>query len=159
MSIVYPNRADDEVEVVTVRLSKTKTLRILPPTDEEIEQRAWDKLPPDALNPQFIQPTDLPTEWMFRNAWKIDNGVSVDMEKAREIYKNHLRHLRAPKLAALDIEYQRADELGDIDQKKAIAVRKQALRDITADPRIAAAATPEALKIAVPINDLDKEQS
>jgi hypothetical protein len=50
----------------------------------------------------------------------------------------------------LDTAYMRADEVGDQQEKRRIATQKQALRDVTADPRIDAAATPEELKAVIP---------
>lgn len=85
----------------------------------------------------------------FPNA--ISPSGTIDMGKCREIQKSRLRNVRAPVLAALDVEYQRADESGNAAEKKRIVERKQALRDATADPRIAAAKTPaELLKVALP---------
>ncbi|MEJ0012348.1 MAG: hypothetical protein WDM94_06895 [Bauldia sp.] len=72
------------------------------------------------------------------------------MDKARAIHCDRMRAARAPRLAALDIAYQRADESGDAAAKAAVAARKQALRDVTADPAIAAAETPDALKAVWP---------
>jgi hypothetical protein len=98
-------------------------------------------------------PEDTPkSERYFRNAWKDDGGSKpgVDMPKAREIHRVHLRRLRAPLLEALDNEYLRADEAGDQQTKKQVAAKKQELRDITADPRIEAAQTPEELKAVLP---------
>ena len=100
---------------------------------------------------QIIDEAAVPQDWTFRNAWKaVGLDVQIDMPKAREIHKNKLRELRAPQLAALDVEYYRADEAGDAALKKQIVARKQALRDATADPRIAAATTPEQLKAVIP---------
>jgi hypothetical protein len=99
-----------------------------------------------------------PADRTFRNAWKIKGksaegvehaecaDIEVDMPRAREIHKDFLRRKRVPLLEDLDIEYQRADERGDQQQKKAVAAKKQALRDVTDDPRIAAAKTPDDLK-------------
>lgn len=83
----------------------------------------------------------------FRDAWKDGGGgrPGVDMPKAREIQRGRLREARAPLLEALDAEYLRADEAGDQQRKKQVAARKQALRDVTADPRIEAARSPEDL--------------
>ena len=39
-------------------------------TDAEIEQRAWDKLPVDAINPVFVDESVIPTDRTFRNAWE-----------------------------------------------------------------------------------------
>lgn len=105
-------------------------------------------IPADWVRGLEINVTDIPTDRTFRNAWKMD--LTVDMTLAREIHKNNLRIQRAPKLAALDIEYQKADEAGDLTLKKQIADKKKALRDITVDPRIAMAQTPEELKSVIP---------
>ena len=49
-----------------------------------------------------------------------------------------------------------ADEAGDVAAKAVIAVKKRALRDVTDDPAIAAATTPEALKAVVPAALLER---
>ncbi len=90
----------------------------------------------------------LPADRTFRNALK--NDLTHDMGKAREIWRDKIRQARARILQALDIEYQRADEVGDTDRKRAIVATKQALRDATDDPRIEAAQTPEELKAVWP---------
>ncbi len=101
-------------------------------------------------------PTDFPVQDRdFRGAWRMRDGkIGVDMPAARGIHRDRMRQARAPRLAALDVEYQRADEAGDGAAKRAIGARKQALRDVTADPRIDAADTPDALR-AVWSADLD----
>ena len=76
--------------------------------------------------------------------------IRVNMDKAREIKKDTIRIERAPKLAALDVEFMRAVETGDADAQTTIAAKKQALRDATEDPVILNATTPEALKEATP---------
>ena len=73
-------------------------------------------------------------------------GFGVDMAKAREIHKTNIRNARTPKLAELDIEFQRAIETDDATKKAEIAVKKQALRDAPADSGIAAASDADALK-------------
>ena len=98
-------------------------------------------------------PSDFATEDRgFRDAWKDDRGlkVGVDMPKAREIHKERLRVKRLPLMDALDVAYSRADEQGDQSKKREIAAKKQALRDVTADPAIEAAQTPEELKNVIP---------
>lgn len=87
----------------------------------------------------------------FRNAARLDGKrVALDMAKCREIQKNRLREIRAPKLAALDVEFMRALEAGDATRASQIAAKKQALRDVTKDPAIDAAKTVEELKAVVP---------
>jgi hypothetical protein len=103
---------------------------------------------------------ELPNERTFRNAWKADAArVDVDMPKARNIWRDKMRGVRAGKLGALDIEYQRADEVADNARKREIALKKQALRDVTALPEIEAAKTPEELKAVWPdiLADQDAE--
>jgi hypothetical protein len=46
------------------------------------------------------------------------------------------------------MEHRRADEMGDAVAKADVAVRKQALRDVTAHSVIGAAKTPDELRAA-----------
>lgn len=112
--------------------------------------QAWEfiiaKSVPAGAEFRFADDSELP-ERDFRNAWKDENGgIVIDMPKAREIHKDHMRECRCPLLQDLDVQYQRADEKGEAELKKQIAQRKQALRDVTKDPAIEAADTPEELK-------------
>lgn len=87
-----------------------------------------------------------PTDRLFRGAWQLEGEViTIDMVAARPIHRDLLREARRPLLAALDALWFIADETSDTGAKALIAAQKQALRDITDDPRIEAAATPEAL--------------
>lgn len=108
-------------------------------------------LPDDATRITVLTRDGLPTKDEFRGSWKLD-GIAAehDMTKARAILKDKLRLDRAPKLSALDIEYQRADEIGDTAAKAEVATRKQVLRDVTDNPKIEAAATAEELKALLP---------
>jgi len=86
-----------------------------------------------------------PTDRTFRGAWQFNGAaVEIDMTAARGIHKDNLRTERGPLLAALDVTYMKALEQGG--DTAAIAAEKQALRDVTADARIEAATTPDALK-------------
>jgi len=87
----------------------------------------------------------LPTDRTFRNAWVFGDAdvVEVDMTTAQEIFKDNLRRERQPLLEALDVEYMKAMERGE--DTTVIVAQKVALRDITADARIASATTPEQL--------------
>ena len=71
-------------------------------------------------------------------------GFGIDMAKAREIHKANIRTAREPKLAELDIEFQKALETGASTTD--IVAKKQALRDAPADSAIAAASDTAALK-------------
>lgn len=94
----------------------------------------------------------LPAGRTFRDAWHHagTGKVAVHMDRARAIHLERVRAARAPALAALDIEYQIADERGDAVAKSAIAKRKQALRDLPKSMRLDQHATPEALAAAWP---------
>ena len=76
--------------------------------------------------------------------------ITVDMTKAREIKRDMIRTERKPLLEKLDVEFMRAQEAGDTTLQQEIAARKQALRDVTADPAIDAATTPDELKAVRP---------
>ena len=70
--------------------------------------------------------------------------IKTDMAKAKEIHKTNIRNARAPKLAELDVEFQKALETGASTTD--IVAKKQALRDAPADSGIAAASDTDALK-------------
>ena len=70
--------------------------------------------------------------------------IKIDMTKAKEIQKDKIREAREPKLAALDIEFQKALETGASTTD--IVAKKQALRDAPADSGITSAADTDALK-------------
>ena len=71
-------------------------------------------------------------------------GFGVDMAKAREIHKDKIRLARAPKLAELDVEFQKALEAGSSTTD--IVAKKQALRDAPADSAIESATDEAGLK-------------
>ena len=71
-------------------------------------------------------------------------GFGIDMAKAKEIHKAHIRNARTPKLAELDIEFQKALETGASTTD--IVAKKQALRDAPADSAIDAATNTDQLK-------------
>tara|TARA_B100000963_G_scaffold341497_1_gene341249 strand:- start:99 stop:359 length:261 start_codon:yes stop_codon:yes gene_type:complete len=70
--------------------------------------------------------------------------IKTDMAKAREIHKNNIRLARQPKLAELDIEFQKAQETSA--DTSAIVAKKNALRDAPADSGIASASDEASLK-------------
>lgn len=61
-------------------------LCVVHPAGEDQEQRAWSKLPPDAIDPKWIDESEIPADRTFRNAWKQEGGkIECDMAKAKEI--------------------------------------------------------------------------
>ena len=100
---------------------------------------------------RVLNRSEIPDMRNFRAAWRDgSNKVDTDMEHAREIQKDRLRFLRQPLLEQLDMEYMRADEIGDRTAKTRIALEKQQLRDVTLDPAISLATTPEELAAVIP---------
>lgn len=72
--------------------------------------------------------------------------IGLNLAKAKDIHKDNIRAARQPLLQKLDVEFQRALEQGG--DTAAVAEQKQALRDATAAPEIAAAASADELKAA-----------
>ena len=70
--------------------------------------------------------------------------IKTDIAKAKEIHKANIRAAREPKLAALDVEFQKALETSS--DTAAIVSKKQALRDAPADSAIGSATTDAELK-------------
>ena len=73
-------------------------------------------------------------------------GLSIDMPKARDIYRDLIRLTRKDKLAELDIEFQKALETSA--DTTSIVSKKKALRDAPANTAIDAAKTESELKAA-----------
>ena len=89
---------------------------------------------------------NVPTDRTFRGAWQFNGAaVEIDMTAALAIHKDNLRAERAPRLAALDVAYMKALEAGTGAAE--IAAQKETLRNITDDARLAAATTPDELKM------------
>ena len=91
----------------------------------------------------------VPSDRAFRCAWSLSGSViSEDMTKAKEIFKDKIREVRTPLLAAEDVTYMKAIEADDSAAKTASAATKTALRDATDDAAITNAADIAALKAA-----------
>lgn len=77
--IIY-ERPDGGISIVTpvfnIRESKGWT-------DADSEQRAFAKLPANAINPRFIEESEIPQDRTFRDAWKHD--LTIDTKKAEAI--------------------------------------------------------------------------
>lgn len=107
---------------------------------------------PKVLDQEIVATdVDLPADDTFRGAfvWVEAGRIDIDMQRARAIAQDRVREVRAPKLAALDVEFMRAVESGDSAKQAQVAAQKQRLRDATADPRLLSASSPEALKAAM----------
>ena len=127
-----------------------------PDPKREIERwrQSLSRQEPRDVSFRAMSSSAIPQDRYFRNAWcdvSPEPVIDIDMDKARAIHKDRLRARRAPMLAQLDVDYQRADEQGDKKKKRDIAIRKQALRDVTDDPNILGAKTVNELKAVQPL--------
>lgn len=122
-------------------------------SDDEILQRAMDRLPPDAIDVQIVEEDSIPKDRTFREAWKSGkNRVEICMDKSREIHKNTLREFRKPLLHLLDVKFIKAIESKDDDLLNEVIRQKQILRDVTKHPSLAQANTPDELKQVWPFD-------
>lgn len=101
------------------------------PTGEISIDAVLGKDVPQGRDARIVDSTDLPEDDNdFFDAWEMDaKSVSVNLDKAKELTKNRLRQERAPLLAALDVQFQRALEEGK--DTTAIVAEKNRLRDVT----------------------------
>jgi hypothetical protein len=91
----------------------------------------------------------VPSDRHFRGAWSLSGSViSEDLAKAKEIFKDKIREVRAPLLEAQDVAYMKALEADDADAKTAAVNAKTALRDAPAASAITNATTIAELKAA-----------
>ena len=100
---------------------------------------------PSGLSYEIVEDSVIPTDRSFRNAWKQNSKtIETDMTKAKEIHKDKIRIARTPKLAELDIEFQKALETSSSTTD--IVAKKQLLRDAPAASGISTAASEADLK-------------
>ena len=107
------------------------TVAVLIPTDEcglSIEEIAAKDVP-EGKEYKIVDVSELSSDRTFRNAWVLDNEITVDILKAKVITKNKLREQRKPLLEAQDILFMQAQESGS--DTSSIVTEKQRLRDIT----------------------------
>ena len=108
---------------------------IIAPTGEIPIEDVIAKDVPAGVEYSVVDEANIPSDRYFRKAWKVGNDdVVIDIELAKDIQRDKWREARAPKLAALDVEYIRAMEQEDPVRQSEIASKKQALRDVTSTP-------------------------
>ena len=91
----------------------------------------------------------VPSDRHFRNAWSLSGStITEDLTAAKVIFKDKIREVRTPLLAAEDVVYMKAMEDDDSSAKSASVTKKNALRDAPAASAIANAANIGALKSA-----------
>lgn len=83
--------------------------------------------------------------------------ITINMSKARLIWKDKLRIDRKPLLENLDVQYMRALERGETESIQKIVKKKEFLRDVTDDPRFEIASNIDELKeIVIPPNFIEE---
>lgn len=118
------------------------------PEDAFVARIANKDVPAGSTNVRVVEESEIPADRTFRNAWKPD--LTVDMVKAKDIHRDHLREMRTPLFDALDQAQRTAIAADDKAEVQRLERELQALRDVTADPAIEAATTPEQLKAVIP---------
>ena len=113
-----------------------------------IEQLIEKDVPPNTVY-AIVETDQIPSDRTFRNSWEfLSNGVIVNSDKAKAIWKDKWREARKPLLASLDIEFMKAVESADTTKQAEIALKKQELRDVTNTP--IPGTTPEEIKAVWP---------
>ena len=114
------------------------SISIVCPTDANME------LTTDHDNYRVVDTEDLPKDRTFRDAWRLDG--SIDLRKAKEIWRSRIVPVRAARLNELDIKWMKAMESGNVKKASAIANEKQILRDITEREELTKATTVEEIQ-------------
>ena len=115
-----------------------------------IEEIAAKDVPAGITTYSIVDNSVLPSDRNFRNAWKATGlgnttaTVGEDIAAARELHKTNIRNARTPKLAELDVEFQKAQERSSGTAE--IVDKKRVLRDAPAAAGIATAANTTELK-------------
>jgi len=91
----------------------------------------------------------VPSDRHFRGAWSLSGStITEDLTAAKVIFKDKIREVRTPLLAAQDVAYMKALEDDDSDAQTAAKNAKKALRDAPAASAITNAGNITALKAA-----------
>ncbi len=91
----------------------------------------------------------IPSDKHFRNAWTLSGStITEDLTAAKVIFKDKIREIRTPLLAAEDVVYMKALESSDSSAQSASVTKKNALRNAPAASAITNAANITALKNA-----------
>ena len=76
-------------------------------------------------------------------------AIEINMDKAKDIWRDAWREARKPMLEELDVSYMKAQEKGATEEMKEIVDKKQHLRDIPATD-LSHINTPDSLKEMMP---------
>lgn len=88
----------------------------------------------------------VPSSRNFREAWDLSgNVIEVNMTRARQLYRGHLRDERAARWREVDSMHRDATDGDNPTQRQAWREKRQKFRDAPQHASIEAAATPEDL--------------
>jgi len=79
-------------------------IAIITPTGELSVEEVAIKDVPTGVGYKIINDDEIPSDRTFRNAWKDDDGIKVDMPKAKTITHEARRVARSAEFAPLDIK-------------------------------------------------------
>lgn len=142
-------RVDDGITVLQILNNDDGSY----PTPEEVIAKMAPHVQAAIISWREIEPREeyFPGNLAFRDAWcdvTPEPKIDINIPKARDIHRDRLRAMRAEKFTALDIEMTRAFD--NPSKQKDIEAKRQALRDVTQDPSIEKANTPEELMAVIP---------
>lgn len=86
---------------------------------------------PAGLPYKIVDSLDIDNDYFNAYDYSEEAGAEVNISKAQLIHLDKFRAARAPKLAALDIDFMKAVETFNAGEQAVIAAKKQALRDVT----------------------------
>jgi hypothetical protein len=90
----------------------------------------------------------------YRDCWRLSESdnelIEIDVEKAKNVWKNKMRWARKDIFEKLDMDFFRVMEDGDSERQKEIAVKKKLLREVTDLPELKAAQTIEEIEAVWP---------
>ena len=118
---VYPEQFNEESEAQLLERLQQKDV---PTYSDGSQRKSFIK---DASSPEIIRMGTMYESWKLAE----DGSLYWDHEAGKALKKREFRFIRKPLLERLDVEFMRSLELGDLTATKAIAAKKQALRDVT----------------------------
>lgn len=119
-----------------------------PMTEQEAMEYLLKKdVPPRVWHPSYrhnrilykiVKRSEIPDEEYYRDCWKLSDYeneiITIDIEKAKNVWKDKIREKRKEIFQKLDVEYFIAHEKNDQNEISRIVNHKQLLRDVTKLP-------------------------
>ena len=130
-----------------------ENIAIVFPANEDIDiNKLAEIVVPKGTQFIIVNQSDIPLDRTFRDSWKINitnsklkkGSIKIDLEKAKEIWKEKLRKDRKLIFESLDLEVIK--KLEDGKDTSVITEKKQKLRDITNHSRFDKVQSVEELK-------------